>query len=445
MKKLIAVLLIAAMCALPLASCKGGTSVPTPGTGITQTGKPTSETPTQTPTEAPTEKPTESVTTPDGPDAPDDPYALTAEVPADGVIRTAAELQAVLTKGVLSATYRVEAEALDMSRVKYPGLGTDTEAFSGNFDFGGCTVSGLSSPLFNYTEDAEIANLTVADTDISFTKSGVAAYGLIVSSMKGGSLKNIRLSESVKLDVNLYTTNARLGGIVGKVEGGKKAVLLDGCVSYGTLVTDSDKIWMGGIAGSVNAADAIVSECINYGSVTDNAIGYDSKIGGIAGSAKTVTFRRCANYGDVTSNEEKGQAAGICAYFEGSAFLITACFNQGKVSGGQYTGGIVAYTNRDSGTVEWCINLGTVENSAKDGYLSAALWGCAKKKEVIRDCYWLATSNATGATTQNDAKQERLESFADLDALRALLETKEELKNSFTVTETGLAFAAKGE
>lgn len=408
MKKLIAVLLIASMCALPLASCKGGTSVPEPGTGTTQTEKPTSEAPTQAPTEALTEQPTEPVTPPDDPD---DPYALTAEVPTDGVIRTAAELQAVLTKGDLSGTYRVEAEALDMSRVKYPGLGTDTEAFSGSFDFGGCTVSGLSSPLFNYTEDAEIANLTVADTDISFTKSGVAAYGLIVSSMKGGSLKNIRLSESVKLDVNLYTTNARLGGI----------------------------------AGSVNAADAIVSGCINYGSVTDNAIGYDSKIGGIAGSAKTVTFRRCANYGNVTSKEEKGQAAGICAYFEGSAFLITACFNQGKVSGGQYTGGIVGYTNRDSGTVEWCINLGAVENSAKDGYLSAALWGCAKKKEVIRDCYWLASSNATGATTQNDAKLERLESFADLDALRALLETKEELKNSFTVTETGLAFAAKGE
>ena len=213
MKKLIAVLLIAAMCALPRASCKGGTSVPEPGTGTTQTEKPTTEAPTQAPTEAPTEQPTEPVTTPD---EPDDPYALTAEVPADGVIRTAAELQAVLTKGDRSGTYRVEAEALDMSRVKYPGLGTDTEAFSGSFDFGGCTVSGLSSPLFNYTEDAEIANLTVADTDISFTKSGVAAYGLIVSSMKGGSLKNIRLSESVKLDVNLYTT-ARLGGIVGKL------------------------------------------------------------------------------------------------------------------------------------------------------------------------------------------------------------------------------------
>lgn len=214
MKKLIAVLLIAAMCALPLASCKGETSVPEPGTGTTQTEKPTSEAPTQAPTEAPTEQPTEPVTPPD---EPDDPYALTAEVPADGVIRTAAELQAVLTKGDRSGTYRVDAEALDMSRVKYPGLGTDTEAFSGSFDFGGCTVSGLSSPLFNYTEDAEIANLTVADTDISFTKSGVAAYGLIVSSMKGGSLKNIRLSESVKLDVNLYTTNA--------IRKGQKAII----------------------------------------------------------------------------------------------------------------------------------------------------------------------------------------------------------------------------
>lgn len=445
MKKLITVLLIAAMCALPLASCKGGTSVPEPETGTTQTEKPTAEAPTQAPTEAPTEQPTEPVTTPDEPDDPDDPYALTAEVPADGVIRTAAELQVVLTKGDLSGSYRVEAEALDMSRVKYPGLGTDTEAFTGSFDFGGCTVSGLSSPLFNYTEDAEIANLTVADTDISFTKSGVAAYGLIVSSMKGGSLKNICLSESVKLDVNLYTTNARLGGIVGKVEGGKVPVVLEDCVLHGTLVTDSDKIWMGGIAGSVNAADAVLNGCINYGPVTDNAIGYDSKIGGIAGSAKTATFRRCANYGDVTSKEEKGQAGGICAYFEGSAFLISACFNQGKISGGQYTGGIVGYTNRDSGTVEWCINLGAVENSAKDGYMSAALWGCAKKKEVIRDCYWTASSNAIGATTQNGATQERLESFADLDALRALLETKEELKNSFTVTETGLAFAAKGE
>ena len=379
---------------------------------------------------------------PDDGEEEEDPYKLTAEVPADGLIKTAAELQAVLSKGASNGNYTVQAESLDMSKLKYNGLGTDTDNFTGSFDFGNCVVSGLTSPLFNYTKDAEIKNLVVADTDISYTKAGVTAYGLIVSVMNGGSLSNITLNDSVKLDINLYSTNARVGGIVAKAENGEKALIIDNCVSYATLITDSDKMWMGGIVGSFNGENGVLSNCINYGSVTDNAVGYDSKIGGVVGSAKKVTIRSCANYGDVTSREEKGQAAGICAYFEASGFVLEYCINAGNINGGQYTGGMVGYTNRDAGTVQYCVNIGDVGNSAKaDDFKSGAIYGFAKNKEVIKDSFYLASNNTTAANVDGNASKTNLVSCTDLNDLSARLAQSGEVNGKFKVENSTVVFS----
>ncbi len=89
-----------------------------------------------------------------------------AEIPADGVIRTAAELGKVLTDGDLAGQYKVEAAELDMNGILYGSLGREDSPFTGSFDFGGCTLKNLYQPLFLYTSGAEIRNLKIADTKI---------------------------------------------------------------------------------------------------------------------------------------------------------------------------------------------------------------------------------------------------------------------------------------
>lgn len=351
------------------------------------------------------------------------------------VLTDADALTDVLNGGKPDGSYVVNAPALDLSGKTYAGLGTGSAPFTGSFDFLGCRLSGLSAPLFPSTQGATVENLTVADTTIAYANETQTAYGLIISQMKGGVVRNILLEQSVRLTVDLPKSNSRIGGIVGIMEKASDVVTISDCVSYATLTTNhSTKIWMGGIVGYINVGDTIavtLTRCINYGAVTDNGVGNDAKIAGVLGAAKSkkLVLQYCANYGSITSTEKNGQVAGICSYLETGGAHAEFCINGGTVSGGNYTGGILGYCKFQNLVVRYCLNLASV--SGENAEQCAAIFGRATGGGKIQSCFALTGSNAklancAGSVTVSDS------AFCEtLDALMERILASDAMKTVF--------------
>lgn len=367
----------------------------------------------------------------------DSAFVLENGVAAENVqvLTDADALTKVLNGGKTDGSYVVNAPALDLSGKTYAGLGSESAPFTGNFDFLGCRLSGLSAPLFPFTQGATVENLTVADTVIAYANDTQTSYGLVISQMEGGVVRNILLEQSVRLTVDLPANNARIGGIVGIVESESDAVTISDCVSYATLTTNrSTKIWMGGIVGYITAGDTVavtLTRCINYGAVTDNGVGNDAKIAGVLGAAKSkkLVLQYCANYGSITSTEKNGQAAGICSYLETGGARAEFCINGGTVSGGKYTGGILGYCKFKNLVVQYCLNLASVsgENAAQ----CAAIFGRANGGGKIQSCFALTGSNATLANCAAGVKVSDSAFCETLDALMERILASDAMKTVF--------------
>ena len=271
---------------------------------------------------------------------------------------------------------------VDISGADWVPIGANVNAFSNNtpentfsgiFDGGGHTVSGLTINntegsvfgLFGYASGAEIRNITVR--------------GLITQT-----------------DIVARAYRADIGGIVGRAE----ATDISGCVSF-VDVTVHDG-YIGGIAGEVS--NGSVYDSVNYGSLTavwpgmygniggvfqtDGNTARGSSAGGITASLSDSFIERCVNYGDITfigghvssmnsqtleilaGNYQLGSAACIAAQVSGSRSGVDVVIdairdsaNKGNISGDmQYAGGIVAYSPR-SIAITNCYNTGAITHT----------------------------------------------------------------------------------
>ena len=124
------------------------------------------------------------------------------------------------------------------------------------------------------------------------------------------------------------------------------AATLSNCINYGN-VTQTGSETAGGIAGGSTGA---ISNCTNYGNVT----GVNKQVGGIVGSA-SATVSGCTNYGNVATTGKYDNVGGIVGY---TSAAISDCVNHGTVTGlNDSYGGIVGYTKS---TVSNCENNGAV-------------------------------------------------------------------------------------
>lgn len=334
-------------------------------------------------------------------------------LPADGVIHTAEELGKVLTEGDAAGIYKVDAAELDMSGIKYSPLGTADKPFTGSFDFGGCTLKGLSVPLILYASGASIGNLKISDTKIECDEApeDLDRWGLVVCSADSCSFDDIDVADSAELNVSIFYDDACVGGIIGYASGTSKLSNLS-CAAK--MNTESLKIFIGAVIGKLEGSaidSCIMEDCVSNAAIVDTAEGHDSKVGGVAGGIYDATAINCANYGTVTS-DDGGQCAGVIAYVGGGGYLIENCLNAGVVDGGTYTGGIVGYSNRANGVMNYCINTASVSgNSTTTG----AIGGLVKNTEVWTSCYWTADSCADGYTFEASPTFNDLAAVADAD------------------------------
>lgn len=341
--------------------------------------------------------------------------APTVDVPADGMIKDAAQLHAVLVNGVATANYTVTAKTLDMTNYKWTGLTN----YSGTFDFGGCVISGAAYSFFNSVNGATIKNLTLANCEFIYTDDMSQAdpnYGIVSTDTNPNNkyfapvvrvgtnftVTDVVVESTVKIKIEIWTAASSQGGIIGMAYGENSIV--ENCTFKGELVTDSMDTYIGGIVGEMlsSSADSIdttdfynsavrIVNCVNTGTVSNlNASNENSQTGGINGRILNGVVLDCSNSGTITCNDG-GQTAGITSYVGGDSY-VKNCINTGEITGNTWTGGICGYSNAKGKTrvFENCINLGKVTSTRSNSY--GGIIGLYKMTETMTNCFNLTTA-----------------------------------------------------
>lgn len=174
------------------------------------------------------------------------------------------------TKVFGNACYKLITD-IDLSGVVWTSIGTESCQFNGMFNGNYYTISGISTSIFGYCNNAIIENI-VAYGNISSTASNV---GGIAGRIGSGRIENCAFYGTVSGADNV-------GGIIGNMANGSSLIR---CYQIGAV---SGRNAIGGIAGQTTNNTAI-SFCYHAG----GSVNGTGKIGGIAGQ-QTGT----ANYTD---------------------------------------------------------------------------------------------------------------------------------------------------
>lgn len=277
-------------------------------------------------------------------------------------------------------------------------------AFHGEFDGGGHTISGLYSvngqPFIRLGVNSHMHDLTIADSYFYGTKASAFttyldggctirncinrscvvgtqyAGGFAPQGVGGGSIYNC-------INYGNISSQQYAGGFIGYVSGGTD---LNNCVNHGVIrsfTTSGSSAYCGGLVGHWNG-NGHITDCSNYGTIISNGkaggiggallvsdIAYDAtnchnhasvtglnEVGGLAGTARYITFDRCSNDADIKGNDFVGGFVGRDASY---GCRLKASWNSGSVEGVNYVGGLAGSLN--SSTVEDCYNVGHVKGT----------------------------------------------------------------------------------
>lgn len=248
---------------------------------------------------------------------------------------------------------------IDLSDIDWTPIGTESRPYTGNFDGGGHTITGLK-----------------------IDKSGTDYVGLIGCLGSEGKVQNVTLT-------NISVSGANcVGGIAGQNYGTVENCSVNGTVT-GKGFTDT-----GGIAGSNYGT---ISGCSAEGTVTGSV-----NVGGIAGGSYLgVIIDGCHSTADVSGISSVG---GVLGNLGNNSFLM-ACYSTGNVTatityGYAHVGGVVGINGQ--GTVTACYHAtGKITSSVGDRIGGIA--GC-NDQGTFTACYW--DSNLSSGTGSNNGKDD---------------------------------------
>ncbi len=233
--------------------------------------------------------------------------------------------------------------------------------FSGNYDGGNHTVSGIFTP---------------AGSSIAYSYQGLFGYVDSSSLSYSITIKNIGITNSF---IQGYSS---VGGVVGYAYASSSTITITNCYNIGDVTsTATSSFYVGGVVGS--AYSATITNCYNTGTVS----GAGEHVGGVVGSAEySTTVTNCYNIGDVTSTATSYSYVGGVV---GSAYsaTITNCYNTGSVSGSSnYVGGVVGYAGYNT-TIANCYSTGVITSTATNGSDVGGVVGRADSNITINNCY----------------------------------------------------------
>ena len=269
--------------------------------------------------------------------------------------------------------------------------------FSGNYDGGGHTVSGVFTPagtgsgysyqgLFGYVNGSSAQLATIQNIGVigSFVQGSFRVGGVVGEASVYSTITNCYNTGSVN------GANEVVGGVVGRADATVSNVYNTGSVSGSSNV--------GGVVGYASSSSATVSNAYNTGIVS----GSGNYVGGVVGNANSLTVSNVYNTGPVSGSYYVGGVVGY-AY----SATITNVYNTGLVSGNSQVGGVVgrasgSATISDCG-VECAVITGTSNVGIFVGYIStgATVENCyaiveggmspyGSNSGTVTNCLWIA-------------------------------------------------------
>ena len=288
----------------------------------------------------------------------------------------------------------------------------DESSFVGKFNGGGHTITldGAKSVFGKWFggEGFVVANLTLATKDNAVFAPAKWGSPLGFYACKGGLFYN------VTNNINIETTQANVGGLVGGISGATAPAEFVNCVNNGTIkaggsnagivgyvnknstvslqncvnnanITSTANFGAGGLVGYIGACSLSVTDSVNYGDVVTKL----AYAGGILGgahkpeySALTLYFKNCINFGDISTTASStymiGGISGGSTYTYNDEFTFDSCINFGDLTTqGNRVAGMMAvnstgkrptpYGDNDKCviTVKNCYNAGTFTTTDK--------------------------------------------------------------------------------
>lgn len=194
--------------------------------------------------------------------------------------------------------------------------------------------------------------------------------------------------KNVSFKANLTTGNILNGGIAGAMY----MSTVENCIFAGTI--NAKKAQVGGIVGTMRNLNSNVAtkhsvstirNCTNKAniSLTEAEASNNGIVGGILSLVwdHNAIIDSCVNEGSVTGGTCTGGVVGRTQ--ESCVVTIVNCMNKGTVSGEDWTGGVICFFRRNaSSTMTQCYNYGNVSaaNSKAGGVL-------ALNRNTVRECY----------------------------------------------------------
>ena len=277
--------------------------------------------------------------------------------------------------------------------------------FSGTFEGNDNTISNLKisnqqyAGLFGYIKYGSVLELNLANVTIS---NNMSYTGAVCGYIEGKATSDKSAISSCKVlsgTIKSTTSSSYLGGIAGAM--GTNAYI-SACENSAAITSRS---FTGGICGSVSAGSNgsidVISECVNYGSITCNSSSYN-KVGGIVGNILMAgNVVDCVNKGNVKAGYYVG---GIAGYMYGSndnsrKATMTLCINDATVdaistSNASYAGGIVGYLGTFA-KVDKGLNSGNV--TGKKNYVGGVV-GRSDATLPTKKNYILYSTNSADVT-----------------------------------------------
>ena len=274
---------------------------------------------------------------------------------------------------------------------------TPLEGFTGEFDGGGYTLSGLSKAFANVLQGC-IRNLTV-EADIAITSKddivgdeSVYWAGILTNRMyTGAQVSNCVAKGSISY--SQWEKELRVGAICGYAVRG----IIDHCVSKAAITVTGDgkaAVQAGGIVGRVYASsDQVhIQNCRNEGSLSLSGTLKSTETGGIVGQfqpAATSTLSGCSFTGDITFK---------------SGSTLSGTMNLGGIAGSVKTASIADCSSTGTLTVRsssaGVIRAGGILGNAQsyEGTNSISLTGCTFSGALTIDVTSHGTLNTNAIT-----------------------------------------------
>lgn len=243
---------------------------------------------------------------------------------------------------------------------------SSSKPFKGTIDGKGHTITydGATGSFVGYAGTGAVIK------DLTFESENTISFPAVANTIEGATIQNCVNYCNVS-----YTRNA--GGIVGTASS------------------------TGAVNGSgATSRDCVISDCVNYGSVTATGSG---DVGGIVSNGHSCRIINCEQYGNVSnqSTQSGALAGGIVGRpsynvtGENVACIIENCCVTGNVTAGLIAGGIIGGATSGTSRVLNCCFTGTVHGDFK----SAAIGSGAYSNDFYVSNADLTISSDSPATT----------------------------------------------